>query len=135
MIQLPPNTRPQFSGHETFPLRQLWLRKAYDAVSTTASGADKNVFSDEDAIARFGVGKNMVTSMRFWATACQVIEDDTESGDPWHRFSEWLPGKDRPADADEPPERRRGRQRRQHECTLPEEAGDQRGDKGEDEVD
>ncbi|MFC7519390.1 DUF4007 family protein [Xanthomonas populi] len=21
----------QFSGHETFPLRQLWLRKAYEA--------------------------------------------------------------------------------------------------------
>ncbi|WP_143752574.1 DUF4007 family protein [Massilia psychrophila] len=26
-----PNTN--FSGHETFPLRQLWLRKAFDAIS------------------------------------------------------------------------------------------------------
>ncbi|WP_221035896.1 DUF4007 family protein [Pseudomonas savastanoi] len=33
MIILRPNQRPQFSGHETFPLRQLWLRKAYDAVA------------------------------------------------------------------------------------------------------
>jgi len=80
MIQLPPKTRPQFSGHETFPLRQLWLRKAYDAVSTAPNGAAKTVFSDEAAIACFGVGKNMVTSMRFWATACQVIQDDSESG-------------------------------------------------------
>ena len=24
--------KPQFAGHETFPLRILWLRKAYDAV-------------------------------------------------------------------------------------------------------
>ena len=24
--------KPQFSGHETFPLRQLWLKKAFDAV-------------------------------------------------------------------------------------------------------
>lgn len=63
--------KPQFSGHETFPLRQLWLRKAYKAVESS----NNSVFSDESAIARFGVGKNMVASMRFWATACHVIED------------------------------------------------------------
>lgn len=80
MIQLPPNSRPQFSGHETFPLRQLWLRKAYDAVSAAPPSAAKTVFTDEAAIARFGVGKNMVTSMRFWASACQVIRDDGVSG-------------------------------------------------------
>jgi hypothetical protein len=73
MIQLPPNTRPQFSGHETFPLRQLWLRKAFDAVANTPSNEAKTVFTDEAAIARFGVGKNMVSSMRFWASACHVI--------------------------------------------------------------
>ena len=80
MIQLPPNTRPQFSGHETFPLRQLWLRKAFDAVANTPSNEAKTVFTDEAAIARFGVGKNMVSSMRFWASACQVIVEDDESG-------------------------------------------------------
>ena len=31
--------------------------------------------SDEDAIVRFGVGKNMVTSIRHWALACDVIEE------------------------------------------------------------
>ncbi|MDM0025738.1 DUF4007 family protein [Variovorax saccharolyticus] len=81
MIPLPPNTRPQFSGHETFPLRQLWLRKAYDAVAAAQSSSSaKAVFADDAAIARFGVGKNMVTSMRFWATACQIIREDSESG-------------------------------------------------------
>ena len=80
MVQLPPNTRPQFSGHETFPLRQLWLRKAYDAVTTAPPSSAKTVFTDEAAIARFGVGKNMVTSMRFWASACQVIREDSASG-------------------------------------------------------
>lgn len=80
MIAFPPNTRPQFSGHETFPLRQLWLRKAYDAVATAQTSSDKAVFSDDAAIARFGVGKNMVTSMRFWAAACQVIREDADSG-------------------------------------------------------
>jgi hypothetical protein len=79
--------KPQFSGHETFPLRQLWLRKAYEAVRSVPENTTKAIFSDEAAIARFGVGKNMVTSMRFWATACNVIRDgdtgysSTELGD------------------------------------------------------
>ena len=61
-------------------MRQLWLRKAYEAVATASDGAAKTVFSDEDAIARFGVGKNMVASMRFWATACHIIRDDDDGG-------------------------------------------------------
>jgi hypothetical protein len=75
MIQLPPNVTPQFSGHETFPLRQLWLRKAFDAVTESVKPAPRAVFADEEAIVRFGVGKNMATSIRFWATACEVIEE------------------------------------------------------------
>lgn len=62
----------QFSGHETFPLRTLWLRKAFDAV---ADGAPKTVFSDPEAIVRFGVGKNMALAIRYWALACDVIRD------------------------------------------------------------
>lgn len=79
MIILSPNQRPQFSGHETFPLRQLWLRKAYDAVAyfrNLGLIAPKTVFSEDSAIARFGVGKNMVTSIRFWATACHIIKEE-----------------------------------------------------------
>lgn len=68
--------RPQLSGHETFPLRYGWLKKAFDAVRTTeGDGDNRSVFTGEDAIARFGVGKNMVGSMRHWATASGVIEE------------------------------------------------------------
>ncbi len=68
--------RPQLSGHETFPLRYGWLKKAFDAVRETESQDDnRSVFSGEDAIARFGVGKNMVASMRHWAAAAGVIDD------------------------------------------------------------
>jgi hypothetical protein len=71
MIPIIPGLKPQFSGHETFPLRQLWLHKAVRAVN----GSDEaSPFGDDEAIVRFGVGKNMVTSIRFWATACNVIE-------------------------------------------------------------
>ena len=70
-----PKYRPQFSGHETFPLRQLWLRKAYVAVSRHGLHAPKGVFGDDDAIARFGVGKNMVSAIRHWSLACDVIAE------------------------------------------------------------
>jgi len=76
MIYLPTDSPPQFSGHETFPMRQLWLRKAYDAVAESEGTASRAVFAGEDAIVRFGVGKNMAMSIRFWATACGVIEED-----------------------------------------------------------
>jgi hypothetical protein len=78
MAQIQRTLKLQFSGHETFPLRQLWLRKAYDAVAKSIALTSKTIFSDDDAIARFGVGKNMVSSMRFWASACQIIKEDDE---------------------------------------------------------
>jgi hypothetical protein len=73
MIPLVDGLKPQFSGHETFPLRQLWLNKAFRAV---LSSPEHSPFADDDAIVRFGVGKNMVSSIRFWATACKVIAED-----------------------------------------------------------
>lgn len=67
---------PQFSGHETFPLRYGWLKKAFDRVSETEHDADNRAACwDVDAVARFGVGKNMVGSMRYWAKAARVIEE------------------------------------------------------------
>lgn len=68
--------RPSFSGHETFPLRYGWLKKAYDEVERTQNQEkNKAVFIGDDSIARFGVGKNMVASMRHWSTFSGVIAD------------------------------------------------------------
>ena len=70
------NYKPQLSGHETFPLRYGWLKKAFDAVKLAqVNGDSTSVFAAEDAIARFGVGKNMVASIRHWATAAGIIEE------------------------------------------------------------
>lgn len=70
--------RPQLSGHETFPLRYGWLKKAYDAVMLAENNGDgASVFSADDSIARFGVGKNMVASMRHWANAAGIISEKT----------------------------------------------------------
>ena len=100
--------RQQLSGHETFPLRYGWLKKAFDAVRETEGKDDgRSVFLDEDAIARFGVGKNMVASIRHWAVAAGIITDvpgnvatttlgrrlfDEEGLDPYmeHPATSWL---------------------------------------------
>lgn len=72
-----PDYKPLFSGHETFPLRYGWLKKAFDAVAETTDGVanKRTVFLADDAIARFGVGKNMVASLRHWATTAGIIAD------------------------------------------------------------
>src|SRR5690606_1472697 len=69
---------PQFSGHETFPLRYGWLKKAFDRVTETEDMPENRVACwDDDAIARFGVGKNMVASMRHWAKATGIVDEPT----------------------------------------------------------
>lgn len=69
--------RPQFSGHETFPLRYGWLKKVFDEIESSDSPNNKSVFLSEDAIANFGVGKNMVASMRYWALAARTLVDES----------------------------------------------------------
>ena len=66
-----------FSGHETFPLRQMWLKKAFDQAEA-GGHVPKAAFSDDNAIASFGVGKNMVSSIRHWALACDVLRDSSD---------------------------------------------------------
>lgn len=56
------NERRSFSGHETFPFRYAWPKKAVEHAH-----ADAYAFGAEDALVRFGVGKNMVSSIRHWA--------------------------------------------------------------------
>lgn len=58
-----------FSGHDSFQCRQLWLKKGYDYVQE-----GKN-FNDEDAVVQLGVGKNMVSSIRFWLKAFNIIDN------------------------------------------------------------
>ncbi|MDE2826737.1 MAG: DUF4007 family protein [Bacteroidota bacterium] len=62
-----------FSGHETFPLRLNWLKKAVDAVNKKDT-----IFHSDAAIVELGVGKNMVRSIRHWALATEVIIPDPD---------------------------------------------------------
>ena len=67
-----------FSGHDSFQCRQLWLKKGYDYVKSQRS------FNDEEAVVKLGVGKNMVSAIRYWMKAFNVIDSKdipTEFGD------------------------------------------------------
>lgn len=62
--------RYSFSGHESFQCKSLWLKKGYDFL------LDGNKFTEEDSVAKLGVGKNMVASIRFWLRAFGLTKND-----------------------------------------------------------
>lgn len=61
----------QFYGHETFPLRHMWLPKAVNHAREHGNLLDYNKVMEEQ-----GVGKNMAKSMRHWAESTQVLYKD-----------------------------------------------------------
>ena len=61
--------RYTFSGHESFYCKSLWLKKGYDFVK------EGNNFNAEDAVVYLGVGKNMVSAIRYWLRAFGLLED------------------------------------------------------------
>ena len=57
-----------FGRHETFALRYSWLSKGFHALKRKPS-----LFDDDDSVVELGVGRNMVSSIRYWLRACQII--------------------------------------------------------------
>ena len=74
--------KPHFSGHETFALRYGWLKKAYDTVlrcnAEDPSNCTRNNIFGDGAVAQFGVGKNMVSAIRYWSKTVGIIEEDSD---------------------------------------------------------
>jgi hypothetical protein len=89
---LPKNFRCQFSGHETFPLRHGWLKKAHDATTREGMTLGNHLFKDPEAVVRFGVGKNMALSIRYWAFACNILEETEHGGLKVSEFGNFLLG-------------------------------------------
>ena len=59
-----------YSGHESFPCKSLWLKKGYDFI---VNGLN---FNSSDAVVHLGVGKNMVSSIRYWLRCFNITSDD-----------------------------------------------------------
>lgn len=74
-MRLEESCRPIFARHETFHPRWGWVKKAFDAASSSP-----RTFHADNATLQLGVGKNMVRSIRFWGHATKVLThcDDPE---------------------------------------------------------
>ena len=59
-----------FSGHDSFPCKALWLKKGYDFI---IKGRD---FNAPDSVIELGVGKNMVSAIRYWLRAFGITRND-----------------------------------------------------------
>ena len=60
----------KFSGHETFTCKLFWPKKGVDFLLGGHS------FNEEDAVVQLGVGKNMVSSIRFWLKAFGLVDEE-----------------------------------------------------------
>lgn len=70
--------KPAFSGHDSFPCRNFWLKKGYDYVLSGKS------FNNEDAVVVLGVGKNMVGAIRYWMRAFSLLQNQDELSELAH---------------------------------------------------
>ncbi len=73
-----PSFRPKFSGHETFALRYNWLSKILNPETVPLQEASGTNAPMEAAMMRFGVGKNMVYSMCYWSSLCEIAQVDAD---------------------------------------------------------
>ena len=77
------NVKLQFSGHDSFVCKHLWLKKGYDYL------LDSKSFSSESAVVDLGVGKNMVNAISYWLKSFGLID---EKGKP-NELAQYIFGK------------------------------------------
>ena len=59
--------------HGTFHIRDGWMEKALNAINENADG--KSIFRKEVGVANLGIGSMMVTSLRYWMIASEIINE------------------------------------------------------------
>ena len=76
------NYKPKFSGHDTFPFRFTWLPKLVNYIE---DGKSKIIKESEkkklETITDFGVGLNMVKSIKHWSIATKVCDKEFQLTD------------------------------------------------------
>mgnify|MGYP001091545341 CR=1 FL=1 len=78
-----------FNGHETFHCRHFWLKKGIDYM------LEPKLFTEKTAVVDLGVGKNMVSSIRFWLRAFGLsIYDKNNSNESVSTIAHHIFGKD-----------------------------------------
>ena len=64
--------RLSFSGHDKFACRQFWLKKGFNHTN------QQKTFNSA-AVIDLGVGRNMVTAVRYWIQAFGIVDDNGPS--------------------------------------------------------
>lgn len=72
-----------FAGHESFHIREGWIRKGL-----CAAAEDPFFFTRPDCADELGVGRNMVKAIRYWIRATELAQSLSEKngGKPTTRF-------------------------------------------------
>lgn len=65
----------RLKGHESFYIREGWLRKGIKNIEQ-----NHRIFGDEFATDKLGVGSNMVKSIRYWLRACGLTKEQIAKG-------------------------------------------------------
>ena len=65
----------RLQGHEKFPLREGWLNKGLIVVEE-----EPRIFNSKEAPETFGIGNNMVKSLRYWLTAFDLVTAKVSKG-------------------------------------------------------
>lgn len=65
----------RLKGHESFYIREGWLRKGMKSVNN-----DSKFFANELAVDALGVGSNMVKAIRYWLQACGLTVERIAQG-------------------------------------------------------
>ena len=63
----------KIKGNESFSIREGWL-----ATGLFALEENKNIFSEETAMDKLGVGSKMVKSIKYWLLASHLVEEKRE---------------------------------------------------------
>ena len=69
------NGKVKLKGHESFSIREGWLTKGIFEVSD-----NPRVFSEKNLTDIFGIGTNMIKSLKYWLLTANLIEEDKNKG-------------------------------------------------------
>lgn len=69
------NNKVRLKGHESFSIREGWLTKGIFEISE-----NPRVFSEKNQTDIFGMGNNMVKSLKYWLTVSNLIKEDQKNG-------------------------------------------------------
>jgi hypothetical protein len=70
----------RLQGHEKFSIRDGWIGKALKNIETSDECEYSDVFLRKDAPDIFGIGNNMVKSLRYWMKAIGLSEEKSGTG-------------------------------------------------------